>query len=83
VVGKDWRAALEKMTLLAGVSKKQFDACVSDKALEDKVAQSRLVAGRQLGVNATPTFFVNGQKYDGEPTVEAFDQLLSGLAAKS
>jgi protein-disulfide isomerase len=42
-----------------------------------------LTAAQQLGVNSTPSFFINGQKFEGAPTFEAFDQLLSGLAAKS
>jgi protein-disulfide isomerase len=83
VVAKDWRAALERIARLAGVGKKEFDACLGDKALEDKIAQSRLTAAQQLGVQATPTFFINGTKFDGAPTFEAFDQLLSGLAKKS
>ena len=83
VVTKDWRAALERIARLAGVGKKEFDACLADKALEDKVAQSRLTAATKLGVNSTPTFFINGTKFDGAPTFEAFDQLLSGLARKS
>ncbi len=83
VVEKDWRAALQRIALIAGLSKKEFDTCLADKKLEDQVAQSRLTASTQLGVDATPTFFVNGKKYEGEPTVEAFDQLLSGLAGKS
>jgi len=83
VVAKDWRAALERIALLGGIGKKQFAACLDDKALEDRVTQSRLTAGTQLGVDSTPTFFVNGKKFEGEPTVEAFEQLLSGLAEKS
>ncbi len=82
-VAKDWRAALEKLVRLAGIGKKEFDACFTDKALEDQVAQSRLTAAQLLGVNSTPTFFINGKKYEGEPSVEAFDQLLSRLPAKS
>ena len=34
-------------------------------------------ATQQLGVDATPTFFINGTKFDGAPTEEAFDELLS------
>ncbi len=82
VVAKDWRAALAGIARLAGIGQKEFDACLGNKALEDQIAGSRLVAAQQLGVQATPTFFVNGTKFDGAPTVEAFDQLLSGLAAK-
>jgi len=80
---RDYRAALEKLVKLGGMSDKEFKACISDKRLEDQVAQSRLVASQQLGVDATPTFFINGKKFDGAPTVEAFDQALSGAAPKS
>jgi protein-disulfide isomerase len=80
---KDYRAALERLAKLGGVSDKDFKTCIADKKLEDQVAQSRLTAAQDLGVDATPTFFVNGKKYDGAPTLEAFDQLLSGVAAKS
>lgn len=82
-VAKDWRAALERTTRLGGISKKDFDACLGNKAVEDQVVQSRLVAATQLGVNSTPTFFVNGTKLEGAPTEQAFDQLLSGMVPKS
>jgi protein-disulfide isomerase len=83
VMAKDWSAALARLVRVAGIGKTEFDACLANKAVEDQVTQSRLSASQQLGVDSTPTFFVNGKKYEGEPTVEAFDQLLSGLAEKS
>jgi len=83
VVAKDWKAALQRIAQLAGISKTKFDTCFNDKKLEDEVANSRLDASTKLGVDATPTFYVNGTKFEGEPTVEAFDKLLSGMAQKS
>jgi protein-disulfide isomerase len=80
---RDYRAALEKLAKLGGIGSKEFAACIADKKLEDQVAQSRLTAAQQLGVDATPTFFINGKKFEGAPTLEAFDQALSGAAAKS
>ena len=79
----DYRVALSRLAALGGMSKEQVDACLKDTKLEDQVLGSRLVAANQLGVNATPTFFVNGTKFTGAPTVEEFDKLLSGLSAKS
>jgi protein-disulfide isomerase len=78
-VPQDWRGALERTARLAGVSNKEFDACLANKALEDEIVQSRLTASTQLDVNATPTIFVNGKKFEGPPTVEALNELLSGL----
>lgn len=83
VTSKDYRAALERISKLAGINDKEFKTCISDKKLEDQVAQSRLTGAQQLGVDATPTFFINGTKFDGAPTVQAFDQALSSAAAKS
>jgi protein-disulfide isomerase len=82
VLAKDQAAALERIAKLAGIGQKQADACLASKKLENEVAQSRLTASQQLGVDATPTFFVNGKKFEGAPTAAAFDQLLSGAAAK-
>jgi protein-disulfide isomerase len=82
-VAQDWKAALQRIAQLAGIGKKKFDTCFNDKKLEDEVAQSRLNASQKLGVDATPTFYVNGTKFEGEPTLEAFKQLLTGLAEKS
>jgi protein-disulfide isomerase len=83
VIAKDWKVSLERIAKLAGVGKSKFDACVDDKKLEDQVAQSRLTAATTLGVDSTPTFFINGKKFQGEPTLDAFDQALSAAAEKS
>jgi protein-disulfide isomerase len=77
---QDWRPALERTARLAGVGSKDFDACLANKALEDEIVQSRLTAATQLDVKATPTLFVNGRKFDGPPTAQALDALLSDLA---
>jgi protein-disulfide isomerase len=83
VEAPDYQATLTRLAELGGMSKAEVDKCLADKALENKVLGSRLAAANQLDVNATPTFFVNGTKFTGEPTVAAFDQLLSGLSQKS
>jgi protein-disulfide isomerase len=82
VLSKDYKAAVARMALLGGMSKTQFDECLANKSNEDKVLQSRLAATQLLGVNSTPTFFINGTKFAGEPTVEGFDAAL-GRAAGS
>ncbi|HXO01743.1 MAG TPA: DsbA family protein [Stellaceae bacterium] len=80
VLAKDYEAALARLALLGGMTKKDFDACLANKSVEDKVLQSRLVATEQLGVNATPTFFINGTKFDGAPEEDALDAAISHAA---
>jgi protein-disulfide isomerase len=83
VTASDHQAALTRLAGLGGMSKAQVDKCLADNALENQILNSRLVASKDLDVNSTPTFFVNGTKYTGEPTVEAFNKLLSELSQKS
>ena len=80
VLAKDYKAELGRLALLGGMTKPQFDACISNKAGEDKVLQSRLVATQTLAVNSTPTFFINGAKFDGAPEEDALDAALSKAA---
>jgi protein-disulfide isomerase len=34
-------------------------------------------AAEKFGINATPTFFVNGDKYSGEISLEDWDKILT------
>ena len=83
VMADDALAALARLAALGGMSKSEFDACLKNTALENRILQQRLVASKDLGVGATPTFFINGSKFAGDPTVAQFDQVLAGLAPKS
>jgi protein-disulfide isomerase len=79
----DFEAALGRLAELGGMSKDAIDKCLKDITLENKILEGRLTASKQLNVDATPTFFVNGTKFTGAPTVEEFDKQLSGLSPKS
>jgi protein-disulfide isomerase len=83
VTARDYREALARLVKLGGMSKEEFDNCLKNTALENKIVEERLVASKELEVNSTPTFFINGTKFTGAPTVEEFDKVLSGLSAKS
>jgi protein-disulfide isomerase len=82
-VKPDYREPLARLVKLGGMSKEEFDNCLKNTALENKIVEGRLIASKELDVNSTPTFFINGTKFTGAPTVEEFDKVLSGLAAKS
>src|ERR1700674_5216932 len=82
VMAKDYREALARLIKLGGMSKDEFDNCLKNTALENKIVEGRLVASKELDVNSTPTF-INGTKFTGAPTVEEFHKALSGVAAKS
>jgi protein-disulfide isomerase len=83
VMARDYREALARLVKLGGMSQNEFENCLKNTALENKIVEGRLVASKELDVGSTPTFFINGTKFAGAPTLEEFDKVLSSLAAKS
>jgi protein-disulfide isomerase len=73
--------ALAALARQAGMSEDEFKSCLADKTVEKKVLDSALEADKTLGVNATPTFFINGTKYSGELTVEQVKSIVDPLIA--
>ncbi len=65
----------------AGFTKEKFDQCIGDKALFEKIVETRTRGHETFGIDSTPTFFINGKRLTGDQTVAAFEALLSGVAS--
>lgn len=76
-------AALQRIGQIAGVSKDEFNACMEDKALMDRIVQSRLEAEKTYQIESTPTFVIGGKVHPGALTMEQLDEYLRPLLAKS
>ena len=74
----DPKTALFSLVKQAGFTQDSFDACLTNQKMLDGVNSVRDRAASKLGVNATPTFFINGKKKEGEQTLEDLDKLLAG-----
>jgi protein-disulfide isomerase len=81
---KDWafvddpKTALFNLMKQVGFTQESFDACLTNQKILDGVNAVKDRAASKLGVEATPTFFINGKKKEGEQTLEDFDKLLAG-----
>lgn len=65
----------------AGFTQESFDKCLTDQKLLDQITAERTRASDTFGVNATPTFFINGKRLQEAPSTEAFDKVLGPLVA--
>ena len=73
---KEPLADLQKLLRLAGLGEAQAKACLDNqKGLEAILAEQQ--GGVALGVDSTPTLFVNGQRFGGARTMQAFDELFA------
>ena len=64
-----------------GLDTKKFLIDIESKVLEEKVL-AEYKEGIKLGVQGTPTFFLNGKKLDNPRDLGAFNKLIKEAAAK-
>lgn len=69
------RDALFNLAKLAGFTQQSFEACLTDQALLENIRKVR-EQGEKLGVNSTPTFFINGEKYPGALSIEKISAII-------
>jgi protein-disulfide isomerase len=71
---------LKKFANQAGMTETAFKACLDNKDLNDALLEKRLEASNTLKVEATPTFFINGEKMTGDMSFENFEKKLNAAA---
>ncbi len=78
---KDGKDALLQIAKLAGFSQESFEACLTDQKLLDDIRSVKNRGANEFGVDATPTFFINGKKYAGEMTIDEVSAIIDPLLA--
>lgn len=58
-----------------GLNQDTFNACL-DQGKHRAAIQEEMKEGDRLGVDATPTFFIDGKKIDGIPSIDAFQKII-------
>jgi protein-disulfide isomerase len=53
-----------------GFSQESFNQCLANQQVLDSIQAVRDRGSEKLGVNSTPTFFVNGKKLVGDQSID-------------
>ncbi len=72
-------AALADLLKQTGMNEAAFNACLANQDLYKKVLAVHDRAESLFAIKATPTFFINGKKEDGEISIETLDKLIEPL----
>ena len=75
----DAKAALMQISKLAGFTQESFEACLTDQKLLDDIRAVKNRGEKDFGVDATPTFFINGKKYPGALSIEEMSAIIDPL----
>ncbi len=81
----DWTSSqdpfksLLKIAKLGGLKNDEIKVCVGNQSIEDGILKKRLNSTKKFNITATPTIYLNGEKYDGDLTYEALKLKLDSL----
>ena len=56
---------LKMIVQILGISSTQFDECLNDEVIEDKILNSRIDGHQKYSINSTPTIIINEKKFEG------------------
>lgn len=79
IQSEDPMTELQKMAQQAGLSEADFVVCLKDQAKLDGIRTMQAAAAEKLGVRSTPTFFVNGEKLQGNQPYDRFQAVLKSM----
>lgn len=66
---------LKKFAVQLGLNSSTFNTCLDSGKYAAEVNQQK-AEGEQRGVQATPTFFINGQRYEGALSAQQLAELI-------
>jgi protein-disulfide isomerase len=73
---------LKRITKQLGLNDQEFEACANNETIGKGIIATRDYAYDRLKVNATPTFFINGQSLQGEASLEEFAKIIDPILAQ-
>ncbi|MBY0292909.1 MAG: DsbA family protein [Alphaproteobacteria bacterium] len=74
-------AALKAIALQNGITTQQFEACVKDQELLEKIVNVRLEGQKKYNITATPTIIINSKIYPRTLTFQEFEEIVRPLLA--
>ena len=78
--GRDPSRLFRQFAVRIGLDARGYDACMERGGHAGRIEASRL-EGERLGVNGTPSFFVNGRRFAGRSTSDEFKRIVDSLIA--
>ena len=75
-------AELYKIMQSGGMSKEEFDNCLSNKDLEDKILQGVINAQNEFKIRSTPSFLINGNLIEGNKSIKEFRQIINKILSE-
>ena len=70
---------LEKIVKNLGINSTQFDKCLIDESISDKILKYRIDASERYSINSTPTIIINEKKLKGSASFKNIEKEIEKL----
>ena len=70
---------LKKIVQILGINSTQYDKCLNDEVISDKILNGRIDGHQKYSINSTPTIIINEKKLDGPASFKNIRNSLSQL----
>ena len=75
----DINERLKEIAMNFGIKSNQFDKCLIDESVSDKILNGRIDGNRKYSINSTPTIIINEKKLKGSATFENIKKKIEKL----
>ncbi len=73
---------LYKIMQSGGMTKEEFEACISNTELENKILQGIIDAQKEFNISTTPSFIINGNIVQGDKSLKEFRQIIDKILSE-
>jgi protein-disulfide isomerase len=73
---------LKKIVKSLGITSAQFDKCLKNEIITDKILNDRINGHKKYSINSTPTIIINEKKLDGSANFKNIEKIIEKLIEK-
>ena len=70
---------LEKITQNLGITSAQFNKCLKNETISDKILNGRIYGHEKYSINSTPTIIINEKKLEGSANFKNIEKIIEKL----
>jgi len=70
---------LKKIVKSLGINPVQFDKCLIDESISDKILNNRIDASERYSINSTPTIIINEKKLEGSASFKNIEKKIEKI----
>jgi protein-disulfide isomerase len=73
---------LFKIMQSGGMTKEEFDTCITNVDLENEILQGVIAAQNEFNIKSTPSFLINGTLVEGNKSLKEFRQIIDKILSE-